>query len=211
MAVSASFRSAIEAFFGMNSRHANLAILLDDSNLQLNVSTIVGNTSNIVSSFLDGVGVNTNTGVFRQRDGDVLALGGRTSFASPIRNVANGGHGHIHNRYTVSRIRNTTSCNGKIKGLSRRSTCAFQFVYLRNGNGGIIIISLAFSHRDGGHAQQHHDCQQHCQNLLHGFILLKIEFVILWNRPGAARRRYSLGFWGHRPGPGFTGPFCAGW
>ena len=216
------FESIGLGIFGlsMNASNAELAVFaVDDGHNQLNVAVKIGNTSGGASNFLQVVLIHANVSVLRQRNRDVSHSTSRSSARISIGRASDGAQGGSGSGFAISHF--TIANLLQRKGLSRaRAAVIDVLVGLMNGNSlliGIIRSSRSvsrlsiLSHRDGGHAQQHHDCQQHCQNLLHGFILLKIEFVILWNRPGAARRRYSLGFWGHRPGPGFTGPFCAGW
>ena len=195
---------------------------MNDSNYQSIGSFIVDYTQRLGRSLFDSVSIHANALIRRQINGQILRstsgghrfAGIKSDLAFSIRESRNR---HVFLRHSTSGIGNGNFLNGVFEGFCRRNTIANEFISLSQSHSAVIRISRSsrsvsrLSHRDGGHAQQHHDCQQHCQNLLHGFILLKIEFVVLWNRPGAARRRYSLGFWGHRPGSGLTGPFCAGW
>ena len=89
---------------GMNSRNTHLAIQFNDSDNQSDVIRTVGYTRRATVGLGEGVGVDTNRGVCRQGNGNVLLCTLAACFASSIGNADNGRNGSVRSGYAVSCI-----------------------------------------------------------------------------------------------------------
>ena len=156
----------------MNSGNTHLAILFNNSDNQSDCIRTVGYTSSTTVSLGEGVGVDTNRGVCRQGNGNVLLCIFAACFTSGIRNAGNGRNGSVGGSHTVSCISNIGTSQGReSKSLSRAGgTSIGQLVLLGQSNSGHIGVSgfFAFSgESNGAHAQDKNQSQSERKNFLH--------------------------------------------